>query len=153
MRRFYIVVSLFAVFATTAAKPQGSRLVVAFSHADVQPDGFCQGFEEGWKTLKGELAIVPICPIEPITPIGSTSYREGIKAGMRAAQNARGGNTGGTSSQDSSEGFCDGYSVGWKTVKGDLSIVPICPIAPITPIGSTGYREGIKAGVARARSR
>jgi hypothetical protein len=153
MKRVWIVVSFAALFSTMGAKPQASRLVMPASHNEVQPGGFCRGFEEGWKTLKGELAIVPICPIEPITPIGSTSYREGIKAGMRAAQNAGGGNTGGGSSQDSSEDFCDGYSVGWKTVKGDLSIVPICPIAPITPIGSTSYREGIKAGVARARSR
>lgn len=48
-------------------------------------DEFCQGFEEGYKTIKGDMVIVPICPIEPITPIGSTSYREGLKAGMRTA--------------------------------------------------------------------
>jgi hypothetical protein len=51
-------------------------------------DTFCDGFAEGWKTAKGEYSIVPICPIPPITPIGSTPYREGIKAGMRAAQPA-----------------------------------------------------------------
>ena len=47
---------------------------------------FCAGFEEGYKTIKGDMVIVPICPIAPITPIGSTDYREGIKAGIRAAQ-------------------------------------------------------------------
>lgn len=46
---------------------------------------FCAGFEEGYKTIKGDIIIVPICPIPPITPIGSTDFREGIKAGMRAA--------------------------------------------------------------------
>ncbi len=46
---------------------------------------FCAGFEEGYKTIKGDMVIVPICPIAPITPIGSTDFREGIKAGMRAA--------------------------------------------------------------------
>ena len=46
---------------------------------------FCAGFEEGYKTVKGEMVIVPICPIAPITPIGSTDFREGVKAGMRAA--------------------------------------------------------------------
>ena len=46
-----------------------------------------------------------------------------------------------------------GFSVGWKTVKGDLTIVPICPIAPITPIGSTPFREGIKVGIRTARRR
>ena len=47
---------------------------------------FCQGFEEGYRTVKGNLAIVPICPIEPITPIGSTPFREGIKAGIARAR-------------------------------------------------------------------
>ena len=47
---------------------------------------FCSGFEEGYKTIKGDMVIVPICPIAPITPIGSTDYREGIKAGIRAAK-------------------------------------------------------------------
>ena len=47
---------------------------------------FCAGFEEGWKTVKGDMALVPLCPLEPLTPLGSTPYREGLKAGMRAAQ-------------------------------------------------------------------
>jgi len=50
-------------------------------------DAFCAGFEEGYKTVKGDMVIVPICPIPPITPIGSTDFREGIKAGIRAASN------------------------------------------------------------------
>ncbi len=47
---------------------------------------FCAGFEEGYKSIKGDMVIVPICPIAPITPIGSTDFREGLKAGMAAAQ-------------------------------------------------------------------
>ena len=46
---------------------------------------FCRGFEQGYKSVKGNLVIVPICPIAPITPIGSTDFQEGIKAGMWAA--------------------------------------------------------------------
>ncbi len=53
--------------------------------AKASEDEFCAGFEEGYKSIKGEMVIVPICPIAPITPIGSTDFREGIKAGMRAA--------------------------------------------------------------------
>lgn len=52
-------------------------------------DNFSRGFEEGFKSVKGDMIIVPICPIEPITPIGSTSFREGIKAGIRAAGGLR----------------------------------------------------------------
>ena len=46
---------------------------------------FCLGFEEGYKTIKGDMIIVPMCPMEPIIPIGSTPFREGIKAGLKAA--------------------------------------------------------------------
>lgn len=49
--------------------------------------------------------------------------------------------------------FCKGFEVGYKTVKGNSVIVPICPIPPITPIGSTPYQEGIKAGIHAARTR
>ena len=49
--------------------------------------------------------------------------------------------------------FCAGFNEGYKSVKGDMVIVPICPIAPITPIGSTDFREGIKAGISAALSR
>lgn len=47
---------------------------------------FCRGFEEGWKAIRGELALTPLCPVEPITPIGSTPFREGLKAGMARAR-------------------------------------------------------------------
>ena len=126
-------------------------LLAPFSEAHGQKSQFCRGFSEGWRTEKGELAVEPICPIEPITPIGSTPYREGLKAGMGAGQRAGGGNTGGGSSRNDQRDFCQGFQVGWKTIKGDLTIVPICPIAPITPIGSTSYREGLKAGMEKAR--
>lgn len=49
---------------------------------------FCQGFEIGYKTVKGNMAMTPMCPIEPITPIGSTPYQEGLKKGMRKARSA-----------------------------------------------------------------
>lgn len=48
-------------------------------------DEFCNGFEEGYKTIKGDMVLVPLCPLEPLTPLGSNSYREGIKAGIAAA--------------------------------------------------------------------
>ncbi|MFD9897355.1 hypothetical protein [Mesorhizobium sp. NPDC059025] len=38
---------------------------------------FCSGFEEGFKSVKGDMAMVPMCPIAPITPIGSTPFEKG----------------------------------------------------------------------------
>jgi hypothetical protein len=62
----------------------GLMPIMVFSSLAGQ-DEFNAGFEEGYKAIKGDLVIVPIPPIAPITPIGSTDFREGIKAGMRAA--------------------------------------------------------------------
>lgn len=61
-------------------------LSLLFAQPSFAQSEFCAGFEEGYKMVKGDLVIVPICPIEPITPIGSTPFREGVKAGIRAAQ-------------------------------------------------------------------
>jgi len=46
---------------------------------------FCDGFEMGYKTIKGNNVYVPYCPYEPYTPYGSTPYQEGLKAGIKAA--------------------------------------------------------------------
>jgi len=54
-------------------------------------DGWKDGYCEGWKEIKGELAICPIAPIAPIPPVGCDTYkcgfRKGVKAGMKAAKN------------------------------------------------------------------
>ena len=57
---------------------------VTCAHADDRDD-FCAGFEEGYKSVKGGMAMTPMCPMAPMTPLGSTPFREGIKAGIRAA--------------------------------------------------------------------
>jgi hypothetical protein len=48
-------------------------------------DEFCAGFAEGFKSIKGDMVLVPLCPLMPLTPLGSTPFREGIKAGIAAA--------------------------------------------------------------------
>ena len=120
---------------------------------------FCQGFEEGYKSVRGGV-IVPICPIPPPVPIGSTPFREGLKMGIQKGRSSGQGVSGfaGRGPIDAAlgngrEAFCTGFSEGWKSVKGNLTIVPICPIAPITPINSTAFREGIKRGIVEARKR
>ena len=46
--------------------------------------------------------------------------------------------------------FCAGFEEGYKMVKGNMVLVPLCPLAPLTPLGSTDFREGIKAGIKAA---
>lgn len=57
--------------------------VSAFAFASDQ-DKFCAGFEEGFKSVKGNFSTPPVCPAAPPTPPNSTPFREGIKAGIAA---------------------------------------------------------------------
>jgi len=62
-------------------------LALVLGHpAFADQDAFCRGFEEGYKSVKGDNVLVPLCPLAPLTPLGSTDFREGIKAGIAAAQ-------------------------------------------------------------------
>ena len=63
--------------------------LVASSLAAASQDEFCAGFEEGFRSIKGSMAMLPLCPLAPLTPLGSTAFREGIKAGIRAAYGSR----------------------------------------------------------------
>ena len=46
--------------------------------------------------------------------------------------------------------FCAGFTEGYKSIKGEQTLVPPCPTAPATPFSSTDYQEGIKAGIEAA---
>lgn len=52
-------------------------------------DQFKAGFEEGYRAIKGNNAVLPVYPVQPVTPVGSTPFREGIKAGIKAAGGLR----------------------------------------------------------------
>jgi hypothetical protein len=62
-----------------------ATLMMAPISAPADRAEFCAGFEEGYRMVKGDLVIAPLCPLKPITPIGSTDFREGIRAGIVAA--------------------------------------------------------------------
>ena len=46
--------------------------------------------------------------------------------------------------------FCAGFEEGYRAIKGKLAFLPFCPFQPFTPFGSMDFREGIKAGIAKA---
>ena len=49
-------------------------------------DEYCDGFSEGYKSIKGNGVFVPSCPFAPFTPFGTTDFRQGFLAGIKAAQ-------------------------------------------------------------------
>lgn len=58
-----------------------------FSHISYAgQDQFCAGFYEGFKSIKGDMVLPPLCPLAPLHPLGTTDFRQGILAGIRAAQ-------------------------------------------------------------------
>tara|TARA_B110000977_G_C10849931_1_gene405399 strand:+ start:155 stop:376 length:222 start_codon:yes stop_codon:yes gene_type:complete len=61
--------------------------IILFSPMVFAKSSFCSGFEVGYKSIKGDFALVPLCPLEPLTPLGSTPYREGILKGQEVARN------------------------------------------------------------------
>lgn len=118
-----------------------------------QRSEFCEGFKDGWDSARGG-SIVPTCPVPPVTPVGSTAYREGLKRGAaEARERGRGSGTVTGSRREEQRDFCSGFREGYKAVKGNLAVVPVCPVPPITPVGSTAYGEGVRRGMAEARRR
>jgi len=61
-------------------------LVIGISPLQASQPEFEAGFIEGYKSVKGDMVFVPMTPIAPFTPLGSTPFREGIKAGIQAAK-------------------------------------------------------------------
>ena len=59
--------------------------LVQLSYAEDRQAEFSDGFTEGYKSVMGNMVMVPMCPLAPLTPLGSTPFREGLKAGILAA--------------------------------------------------------------------
>jgi hypothetical protein len=77
VRRAYRLTGLaFALVALLIVASTGA-------HAD-ERDEFCAGFEEGYLSVRPN-ALVPLCPLQSLTALGSTPFREGIKAGIGEA--------------------------------------------------------------------
>lgn len=72
MKKLFLTISFFALLFVSP---------IAFAKSD-----FCNGFEVGYKSIKGDFSLVPLCPLEPLTPLGSTPYREGILKGQEVAR-------------------------------------------------------------------
>lgn len=46
---------------------------------------YAKGFEQGFRAIRGSMAMLPMLPMQPMTPMGSTPFRVGIIVGMKKA--------------------------------------------------------------------
>lgn len=60
-------------------------LMVRAMTSNIPDDDFDAGYFVGWQLVYGTLAPKPLTTIAPLTPLGSTPFLEGIKAGIEAA--------------------------------------------------------------------
>lgn len=51
-------------------------------------NNFQKGFEEGYRMIMGSFSLMPLTPLQPLIPLGSTPFREGLKLGIKHAKNA-----------------------------------------------------------------
>lgn len=49
------------------------------------------------------------------------------------------------------EEFCAGFNQGFQSIRGNLSLTPICPLAPLPPMGITDFQNGIGFGIRAAQ--
>lgn len=61
-------------------------LVFLFSMAFGQQSEFCEGFEKGYKSVKGTVVVVPVCPVAPVPGPDSDYYLEGVKKGAEEGE-------------------------------------------------------------------
>ncbi|MGZ3690598.1 MAG: hypothetical protein ACXVAX_03795 [Pseudobdellovibrio sp.] len=64
-------------------------LMIGFSSVGAAKESrFCAGFYTGYKAIKGDMVIPPLCPVVlKIPALDSDDFTEGIKAGVKAASN------------------------------------------------------------------
>lgn len=60
-------------------------ILIASISAEAMASDFCEGFESGFKSVKGEFAFPPLCPLKPLTTTGKTDYQLGKQIGARTA--------------------------------------------------------------------
>lgn len=44
------------------------------------------GFEQGFRSIRGNFAMLPMLPMQPMTPMGKTAFQVGFEMGIKAAQ-------------------------------------------------------------------
>lgn len=62
-------------------------VTLLFTGAAQAASQFCEGFKAGYQLKAGDNAIVPMCPIGKLPPIGSSPYAQGMREGQTRADN------------------------------------------------------------------
>lgn len=46
---------------------------------------YAQGFEAGFRAIKGTVRVLPVRPVQPVTKVNSTVFLMGVRKGMEKA--------------------------------------------------------------------
>ena len=60
--------------------------LLVFSPSIAFASDFCDGFEKGYQSVKGDMALVPFCPFEPFVMTDKSDYQLGRQIGERKAK-------------------------------------------------------------------
>ena len=58
--------------------------VISVQAGDAYNKGWIQGWEAGWKQVRGPYSLAPLPPLSPLPPLGQDDYRDGFAAGVLA---------------------------------------------------------------------
>lgn len=78
MKTIILLAALVTLFLTLAAITTSSLM---------QTSEFLKGWEaghcEGWKDVKGDLAVCPVTPTAPVADVGKNTYKGGYNKGFK----------------------------------------------------------------------
>ena len=48
----------------------------------VDPNDYREGFVQGFRAIRGDVAVLPVLPVQPVTSVGRTPFQMGIIRGI-----------------------------------------------------------------------
>ncbi len=50
----------------------------------VDDNDYREGFVQGYRAVRGSTVIIPVIPVQPVTKVGQTPFRMGLRNGIAA---------------------------------------------------------------------
>lgn len=83
---FKIFIGIILLVDVTSFISPNKKPDLAFYQSSKFCDGWEEGYCEGWKDEKGQLAVCPVTPVCPIEPVDCNTYNCGYNKGFKAGK-------------------------------------------------------------------